>query len=338
MAISGLGPHGEKAVLTDSIVLTESEAAVARAGAYAVAVVLHTTTSDWARQELAGMAETLAVSAASIVEVVDCGFDWAKQNRELLKLAGSPVHAVISLPIGNMSAAEGHRAVVRAGKTLVLLDNAPTGFLPGHDYAAVVSADNFGLGAIAADLLSTHLPQEGVAGILTYGADFFATNEREIGFRQWMDLHRSDLTLVRGRFASVEDAGIAYEQLIEQNDDLDGLFVVWDVPALYALEVIRRNSRPLAVTTVDLGNDIIAHLLKGSYLRGIAAQRPYEQGRAAAIVTLLNLIGRPSPTWIATPGLAVRSADVVTAYPSVWRCPVPAALQEMMRTARLPES
>ena len=334
MAISGLGPHGEKAVLADSIVLTASEAALARAGAYAIAVVLHTTTSDWARQELAGISETLAASAASIVEVIDCSFDRAKQNRELLKLAGSAVDAVISLPIGNMSAAEGHCAVARAGKTLVLLDNAPTGFLPGQDYAAVVSADNFGLGAIAADLLSSHLPQEGVAGILTYGADFFATNEREIGFRQWMDLNRSDLTLVRGRFATVEDAGSAYEQLIGQNDDLDGLFVVWDVPALHALEVIQRSTRPLAVTTVDLGNDILAHLIEGSHLRGIAAQRPYEQGRAAAIVTLLSLIGRPPPSWIATPGLAVRSADVATAYPSIWRCPVPVALQEMMRMAR----
>ena len=43
---------------------------------------------------------------------------------------------------------------MRAGKTLVLLDNAPSGLRPGVDYLAVSSADNFGLGAIAAELAS----------------------------------------------------------------------------------------------------------------------------------------------------------------------------------------
>ena len=67
---------------------------------------------------------------ATVVEIVDCGFDKDRQNKELLRLATAPVDAVISLPIGTSGVLEGHRAIVRAGKKLVLLDNAPSGFAP----------------------------------------------------------------------------------------------------------------------------------------------------------------------------------------------------------------
>ena len=182
MTISGLGPHGEKAVRADKIVLSETEAAAARAGGFLIAIVLHTTTSDWAREELSGIRASLEAFGANIAEIVDCGFSKEHQNSAMLRLAASDVHAVISIPIGNSSVAEGHRAVSRAGKTLVLLDNAPTGFQPGQDYTCLVSADNFGLGAIAAGLLSPHLPTEGVSGILTYGADFFEQTTAQLFF------------------------------------------------------------------------------------------------------------------------------------------------------------
>ncbi|HLW90913.1 MAG TPA: substrate-binding domain-containing protein [Roseiarcus sp.] len=331
MSITGLGPHGERAAPADKICLSETEAALARAARFTVAVVLHTTTSDWSRQELAGIVATLGAYSAAVVDVVDCGFDKEKQNRALLRLAATSADAVISIPIGAEGVVEGHRAISKSGKTLVLLDNVPSGLMPGGDYAAVVSADNFNLGEIAAELLSPHLPEEGVAGILTYGADFYATNEREIAFRKWIGRRRPDVTLVRGRFVTVEEAGAAFERLLVENDDLDGLFVAWDVPALNALSAIRARSRTLAVTTVDLGNAAAAELVEGDLLKGIAAQRPYDQGAAAAQVTLLNLVGRRPPPWIAAPGMAVTRDDVLGAYQVVWHAPAPSHLLEACR-------
>jgi ribose transport system substrate-binding protein len=338
MSITGLGPHGERAAPADKIVLSEAEAALARAGRFAVAVVLHTTTSDWSRQELAGIVATLGSYSAAVVDVVDCGFDKERQNRELLRLAKTSADAVISIPIGAEGVVDGHRAISKSGKTLVLLDNVPAGLMPGGDYAAVVSADNFNLGEIAAELLSPHLPEEGVAGILTYGADFYATNEREIAFRKWIGRQRPDVTLVRGRFANVEEAGAAFERLLQENNDLDGLFVAWDVPALNALSAIRAQSRKLAVTTVDLGNAATSELIEGDLLKGIAAQRPYDQGAAAAQVTLLNLVGRRPPPWIAAPGMAVTRDDVLGAYQVVWHAPAPNHLLEACRRKLLPSA
>ena len=324
MQAVGLGPRGEKAFPADKLVLTDAEAAQARAGRFAAAIVLHTTTSDWSRQELAGIIATLGHHGATVKEVIDCGFDKAKQNRELVRLAKEPVHAVISLPIGSSGVLEGHRAIMRAEKTLVLLDNAPSGLRPGVDYLAVSSADNFGLGAIAAELASPHVTNEGVAGILTYEAEFFVTNEREIAFRKWMSAERPDVTLVRRRFARVEDAGDAYSRLLAENDDLDCVFVAWDVPALKVLSAIREGAKSLPIVTVDLGNEVAAELRSDGPLKGIAAQRPYDQGAAAASAALLGLIGRRPPAWISSTGLKVTRDNLRESYEAVWHAPAPA--------------
>ncbi len=303
--------------------MTDAEAAQARAGQFAAAIVLHTTTSDWSRQELAGIVATLGHHGATVTEIIDCGFDKANQNRELLRLANAPIHAVISLPIGSSGVLEGHRAIMRAGKTLVLLDNAPSGLRPGVDYLAVSSADNFGLGAIAAELASPYVGNEGVAGILNYEAEFFVTNEREIAFRKWMSAERPDVTLVRGRFANVENAGDAYRLLLAENDDLDCVFVAWDVPALKVLSAIRDGAKSLPIVTVDLGNEIAAELRSGGPLKGIAAQRPYDQGAAAAGAALLGLIGRHPPAWITSTGLKVTRENLRQSYEAVWHAPAP---------------
>jgi ribose transport system substrate-binding protein len=137
------------------------------------------------------------------------------------------------------------------------------------------------------------------------------------------------VTIVRGRFDRVEGARFAFEQLLGENDDLDGLFAAWDVPALGALAALRAASRPMAVTTFDLGNAIAEELLQGDYVKGVVAQLPYDQGKAAAVVSLLALVGRATPSWIATPGLAVTSDNVVEAYLFVWHMPAPDALRRL---------
>src|SRR5580700_8525864 len=73
-AISGLGPHGEKATPPERLSLSEAEADEAHRRRFEIAVVLHTTSSDWSKQQLAGIVTTLGRYSAAVVEVVDCAF------------------------------------------------------------------------------------------------------------------------------------------------------------------------------------------------------------------------------------------------------------------------
>ena len=241
MSIIGLGPHGERAQPAESLRISEEDGATARARQFQVAVVLHSTNSDWAKQQLAGIVKTLGDYSAILSEVVDCGFSSETQIAALARLQRVKPDAIISFPVGNAVVARAHREVTIAGIKLILIDNAPTGLLPGVDYVGVVSADNFHLGQIAAKLLSPHVPRDRVVGVLTYGTDFFVTNEREIAFRKWMETHRSDLLLKIARFADAGDVVAALDQLLDTNPQPAGLFVSWDKPAMQAVEELRRR-------------------------------------------------------------------------------------------------
>jgi ribose transport system substrate-binding protein len=219
--------------------------------------------------------------------------------------------------------ATAHARLAEAGIKLILLDNAPTGLLPGRHYGTLVSADNFGLGRIAAEGLSPHLPQGATVGLLGYAADFFATNEREIAFAQWMQTRRPDVTVHQDGFGSIDEAARRTKAMLSAHADMAGLFVVWDTPALKAAEVLRHHPKPIPMATVDLGEEAALGLAEGGLFTVIAAQQPYLQGVAAAQTTILTLLGRLTPPWIALPGIAVTRDNVVESFQRIWRAPAP---------------
>jgi ribose transport system substrate-binding protein len=295
MTISGLGPHGERAAPPERVSLLPDDRKAARNASWRVAVILHTLESDWAKQQLSGMVGIFGDCGAAVIDVVDCGFSPDRQVAELDRLIAQRPDAILSLPVANEQVAAAHARVSAAGIKLVLLDNAPTGLLPGRHYTALVSADNFGLGKIAAAGLEPYLPQGAEVGVLGFAADFFATNEREIAFIKWLQANRADVRVHVARFGRIDEAGKLGDKLLVDHPSLAGLFVVWDTPAL----------------------------AKGGSVRCIAAQLPYQQGIAAAQTVILSLLARPVPAWIALPGLRVTRDNVVESFQTVWRQPAP---------------
>jgi len=326
MPISGLGPHGEIAQSPDRLRISVEEAERARQGKFRVAVVLHTTKSDWAKQHLVGIAKTLGDHGAAIIEVVDCNFNAATQNASFERLIQSRPDAIISLPVGNTVMADAYRKASKASIKLVLLDNVPTGLLPGTDYVSLVSADNFGLGQIGAELLSPHVTAGGEVGILTYRKDFYATNEREIAFRRWIETKRPDIILRQGEFDEPSHAGQTLDQLLASHPNLSGVFAVWDEAAIPALATMQASGKSLPMTTIDLGEEAAQALAEGTIMKGIGSQRPFDQGVAAARATLLSLIGSQPPPWLALPGLSVTRENIIESYQVIWHMPPPPKL------------
>ena len=326
MLISGLGPHGEIAQSPDRLRISAEDAERARQGKFRVAVVLHTTKSDWAKQHLVGIAKTLGDHGAAIIEVVDCNFNAAIQNSSFERLTQSRPDAIISLPVGNTVMAEAYRKASRAGIKLILLDNVPTGLLPGTDYVSLVSADNFGLGQIAAELLSVHVETGAEIGILMYRKDFYVTNERVIAFRRWIETKRPDVMVRQGEFDEPSLAGETLNRLQEAHPNLSGIFAVWDEAAISALTMMQANGQALPMATIDLGEEAAQALAEGTIMKGVGSQRPYDQGVAAARASLLSLIDRQPPPWLALPGLAVTRENIIESYQVIWHMPPPSKL------------
>jgi ribose transport system substrate-binding protein len=324
--VVGLGPHGERPASLGTISLSAETLATARERRFKVNIILHTTQSDWSKRQIDGIKSALSEADAEILEIVDCGYDPQAQVDALNRLAKSKPDAVISIPIGSRVVADAFRQISAAGIALVLLDNSPSGLVPESDYVSVVSCDNFGLGQIAAKLLAQSIPQGGKICVLTYDLDFFVTAQRDLAFCTWMRKERPDIHLSHLKFRSPDRVAGIVEDYFESNPDLCGMFIVWDEPAIAAMPVIEALLPGLAVTTVDLSQAVADRLVKGGILKGVAAQRPYEQGRTAAVVALLALTGNPVPPWIALPGIAVTADNVAEAYQHVGGAPASPAL------------
>lgn len=323
MPIAGLGPHGERASPPQRVALSAADIEAARKKGFRVAIVMHTLESDFARQQLQGLAGTLGDCGTAVIEVVDCGFSPEAQIVALDRVLHEAPDSVISLPVANAAVAAAHARLSAAGISLVLLDNVPTGLLPGKDYVALVSADNSGLGRTAAELLAPHLPEGAEIGVLGYDADFFVTNERELAFGRWMRRERPDVTLRTARFGSIRVAGETALSLRVAHPALSGLFVVWDTPAREALSALARQGWTAPVATIDLGREAAVSLARGGPIVAVAAQQPYQQGVTAAQTAILAMLGQLTPDWVALPGLPVTRANVVESFQAVWRRPAP---------------
>ena len=164
-------------------------------------------------------------------KVVDCRFSADRQVAGLDRLIAAKPDAIVALPVANEQVVAAFRRVSAAGIHLVLLENVPTGLLPGSHYTSLVSSDNFGLGKMAAAGLAPHLAQGAAVGDLGFAADFFATNGREIAFTNWTQANRSDVRTHALRFGAVDAAADLAERLIADHPEISGFFVVWDTPA-----------------------------------------------------------------------------------------------------------
>ncbi len=323
MTISGLGPHGERAAPPERVSLLPEDSAAARAAGLRVAVVLHTLNGDWTRLQVSGMLGIFGDCGVVVTEVVDCGFSADRQVAELDRLIRMKPDAIVALPVANEQVVAAFKRVSAAGILLVLLESVPTGLLPGSHYTSLVSSDNFGLGKMAAAGLAPHLPQGAAVGVLGFAADFFATNEREIAFTTWMQTQRPDVQTHVRRFGAVEEAADLAERMIAEHPAISGFFVVWDTPAIAVAARLHTTGRVLAMATVDLGEDVAIALAAGQPFVSVAAQQPFQQGVVAARTTILALLGRTIPAWIALPGVAVTRDNVADSFQIIWRKPAP---------------
>ncbi len=323
MTISGLGPHGERAAPPERVTVLPEDRAAAKAAGKRVAVVLHTLNGDWTKLQISGMLGTFGDCGVVVTEVVDCGFSADRQVAELDRLIAAKPDAIVALPVANEQVVAAFKRVSAAGILLLLLENVPTGLLPGSHYISLVSSDNFDLGRMAAAGLAPHLAEGATVGVLGFAADFYATNEREIAFTNWMQANRSDVQTHVLRFGTMDEAADHAERMMADHPEISGFFVVWDTPATAVSTRLKAAGHSIVMATVDLGEDVAISLAAGKPFVSVAAQQPFQQGVVAARTTILSLLGRTIPAWIALPGVPVARDNVVDSFQTIWRKPAP---------------
>ncbi|GAA1809540.1 substrate-binding domain-containing protein [Planosporangium flavigriseum] len=332
-SVIGQGPNGEPAASPDQLKISDEDAAKLKAGKYKVGLVMHTLNLDFSKLQIQGMKDTFDKYGVEIIGTTDASYKVDQQTADLENMIQRKPNGIISLPVDNTAMAPAFKKVSQAGIKLVLIDNLPTGFKHPADYSAVVSADSQGNGQIAAEVLAARIPKDGTIGIVGFGIDFFVTNERVKGVKDWLAKNRSDIKIKQANFTDQSKVSQTAGDFLTANPDVKGVFVVWDAPAMDTLSAMRAQGITVPVTTIDLGLQAALEIAKGGPLKGLGAQRPYDQGVAEAMALLNAFLGKEPPAWVGVQSLPVIQSNVLESYKTVFHADPPADLVAACKSA-----
>ncbi len=329
--IKSTGPNGESAVLASELSLTDEEIAQIQAGNYTAAISFHYGGNDWSSAQQKGLEDTFKKLGIEITAITDANFSAETQVSDLETIMAKKPDILVSIPTDATSTANAYQRVADSGTKIVFMDNVPSGFTAGENYVSCVSADNYGNGLIAADLIGEALGGKGKIGIIYYDVDFFVTNQRLEAFEKEMAEKYPDIEVVsRMGFQDENGCDVVADAMITQNPNIEAIFVHWDIPCEGALSALRAAGRDdILLSTIDLGNNIAKEIAEGNVL-GLGAQLPYDQGVAEATLAAYALLGKEAPAYVAVPAKRVEKSNLLQAYQDVYHAEAPDTVKNAM--------
>src|SRR3984893_4757455 len=330
------GPHGEDPASADSVTLTSGELDKIKGLKAKAAIVMHYAGNDWSQAQVAGLKAQFAKMGIEVIAVTDAGFKPEKQVADIETVLAQKPQIIVSIPTDPVSTASAYQKASQQGVKLVFMDNVPKGLEAGKDYVSVVSADNYGNGAAAAHLMAKFLKGKGQIGLVYHAADFFVTRQRYDAFKKTIQDDYPQIKIVAeegiGGPDFSGDGDKAASAILTSNRNINGIWVVWDVPAEGVMSAARAAGKDdLVITTVDLGLNVAIEMAQNGLLKGLGAQRPYDQGVAEALLAGYGLLGKSAPAYVALPALPVTRDNLLEAWKEVYHADAPASIKDSMK-------
>lgn len=325
------GPNGEAATSASEIQLTEEEKQQIRDGGYTAAISLHYGGNDWASSQLEGLQATFEDLGIEVVAVTDADFSAEQQVSDIETIMAKNPDIIVSIPTDATATADAFQTVTEAGIKLVFMDNVPEGMTAGEDYVSCVSADNYGNGCIAADLMGEALGGEGQIAMVYYDTVYFVTNQRDQGFKDTIAEKYPGIEIVSEQgFTDENGCSEQGDAILTQYPMIDGIYASWDIPMEGVLSSVRAaglTGDDVKLTTIDLGNNMAKEIAEGNVV-GLGAQLPYDQGVAEATLAAYSLLGKEAPPYVVVDAKRVERSNVLEAYEDVYHVEAPDWLKE----------
>lgn len=299
------------------------------------AIVMHYTGDDWSAAQIAGLKDQFNRMGIEVIAITDANFDSQKQIADLEAVLVKHPNIIVSIPTDPVATADAYKKAATQGVKLVFMDNVPQGLIQGSDYGSVVSADNYGNGITSAHLLAENIERQGAIGVIYHAADYRVTQQRYEAFKRTIQESYPNIKIIEEQgvhgpnfAAEAEQAATA---ILTRHPELRGIWAVWDVPAEGVITAIRRAGRSdVVVVTTDLGKQVGMELAQGGVVKGLSAQRPFDQGVTEAILAGYALLGEPAPADVIFDGLPVTQENLLDAWQTVYRQTPPVEIQEVL--------
>lgn len=328
--VQSLGPHGEAPQSADGIQLSDEELSRLKEMNATAAIVLHYR-NDWAVAQIAGLTDQFNKMGIKIISVTDANFKPEKQVADIETVLALKPSIIVSIPVDPVATASAFKKAADAGVKIVFMDNVPQGMEIGKDYVSTVSSDNYGNGVASALLMAKAVEEEGEIGIVYLAGDFFVTKQRYDAFKKTVAGNFPKMKIVAEQGIDGTDlignAERAASAILAAHPDIKGIWAVWEAPADGVMSAARNAGRKdLIVTTIDLGLNACLSLAKGTFVKGIGAQRPYQQGVTEAILGGYGLLGKKAPDYVVLPPLAVTRENLLESWKLTYHSEPPASL------------
>ncbi|MBV9106571.1 MAG: substrate-binding domain-containing protein [Verrucomicrobia bacterium] len=331
------GPNGEEPSPASSVSLSAEEVERIRGLKAKAAIVMHYSRNDWSEAQVAGLKSQFDKMGIEVIAVTDAGFLAERQVADIEAVLNKHPQIIVSIPTDPIITAPAYKKASQQGVKLVFMDNVPSGFEAGKDYVSVVSADNYGNGVASAHLMAKALQSKGQIGLVYYAADFFVTQQRYEAFKKTITESYPDIKIVAEQGIRepdfFTDADRAAYAMLTANQKLSGIWAVWDVPAEGVIAAARTaGNEHLAITTIDLGLNVAVEMAQSSGLvKGVGAQRPFDQGVTEALLAGYGLLGKPAPAYVALPALPVTRDNLLDAWKTVYHTEAPSSIENRMK-------
>ena len=333
------GPNGEEPAPASSVSLSAEEIEKIRGLKAKAAIVLHYARNDWSEAQVAGLKSQFDKMGIEVIAVTDAGFIAERQVANIESVLMLHPQIIVSIPTDAVFTAAAYKNASQQGVKLVFMDNIPQGFEAGKDYVSVVSADNYGNGVASAHLMAMALQSKGQIGLVYHAADFFVTRQRYDAFKKTIAENYPDIRIVAEQGIREPDfygdADRAAYVMLTANQNLNGIWAVWDVPAEGVIAAARTAGKEhLVITTIDLGLNVAIDMAQPNGLvKGVGAQRPYDQGVVEALLAGYGLLGKPAPAYVALPALAVTRENLPDAWKTVYHAEAPGSIESRLKSS-----
>lgn len=330
--IMGRGPNGEISAKISKIKLTAKNIASIEAKKIKVGIIMQTMDIEWSTEQVRGITTQIKALGGSILGVCDGAWSLEKQSACVDNMITKKPDAIISIPVDDTGMAPSYAKISAAGIKLIFIDNVAKGLKFPSQYQGVVTSDNQGNGAAAAQALALFIPKNGTVGILDFGVDFFVTKERMRGAKAWFAANRPDIVVKVAEFTDTSKTADVAANFLTANPDIKGFFTEWEVPAMGIITALRAQNKSMPITVVNAASDIALDMAQGGMIKMIGSQRPYDEGVAEAIMAARAIIGLPNPSYLAFPAAPMLRNNLLTAWESVYHTPIPAAIKQACKT------
>jgi ribose transport system substrate-binding protein len=320
--IVGKGPNGNEPVKPEKVTLSEKEVQTLKDGDYTVAIVFHYLKTAWTRLQRRGLTKRFNELGIKVEGIYGSSFDAQKQIGILNTLAtkAKTLDAVVSIPVDAVATADAYMNLAEKGIDLVFMDNVPKGFQHQQDYAGCVASDNRGNGLVAGRILAKLVGKGGV-GMIKHSAPFYVTRAREMGATNALQNAKGIEIVATNGFTNPNKVYSLAQNMITAYPNMKGVFVIWGVPP--GMSVVKAandtgDSNNPVETTCDLGSRTALNMAQRGMIKGIGAQRPYDQGIEEATLAGNAILGNSTPPYVAVPSLAVMRQNLLDAYRKVF--------------------